>query len=93
MMVASTSTSIPSPPGITSRGLLYNPATGLFNVRLLQYEIFIRGWTSTDESARDCVCGRTSVYKAVGGLPVRNRIARAILEGLYKREPRPALLA
>jgi hypothetical protein len=92
MMVADISTSIPSLPGITSRGSLYDPATGRFNVRRLLCEIFIRGWTSTDEFSRDCACGRTSVFKAVSGQPVRNRIARAILEGLHRRAPRPELL-
>jgi hypothetical protein len=91
-MVAAITASIPSLPGNSNRGPLYDPTTGRFNVRRLQYEIFIRGWTSTDEFARDCACGRTSVYKGVDGQPVRNRIARAILEGLHRREPRPALL-
>jgi hypothetical protein len=81
----------PTPPSVP-QGPLYNPATGFFNIRRLQYEIFIRGWTSTDEFARDCDCGRTSVFKAVAGKAVRNRIARAILEALHKREPRPTLL-
>jgi hypothetical protein len=92
MMVASITTYIPSSPDSSNRGPLYDPTTGRFNARRLLYEIFIRGWTSTDEFSRDCTCGRTSVYKAVGGDSVRNRIARAILEGLHKREPRPTLL-
>lgn len=91
-MTATLPSARPPSSGDPPRGPLYDPTTGRFNVRLLQHEIFIRGWTSTDEFALDCACGRTSVYKAVAGLPVRNRIARAILEGLYKREPRPALL-
>ena len=92
MIVASITSSIPSLPGNSNRGSLYDPTTGRFNVRRLQSEIFVRGWTSTDEFARDCPCGRTSVYKAQNGQSVRNRIGRAILEGLHKREPRPTLL-
>jgi hypothetical protein len=70
---------------------LFDPATGRFNVGRLQGAIFVRGWTA-EEFALNVECGRSSVYKALAGQPVRNRTARAILEGLHRREPRPSLL-
>jgi hypothetical protein len=59
-------------------------------VRRLHYEISIRGWT-VEEFAPGLGCGRASVYQALAGKVVRNKTARAILEGLRRREPRPYL--
>lgn len=81
----------PPSSGDPPRGPLYNPATGRFDVRQLQREIFIRGWTVA-EFALTLDCGRTSVYTALAGTAVRNSTARAILEGLHRREPRSTLL-
>ena len=78
-------------PSTSLQRPLYDPATGRFNVPRLQSEIFVRGWT-VEEFVVGLECGRTSVYKVLAGKAVRNRIARAILEGLHRREPRPTLL-
>jgi hypothetical protein len=80
----------PTPPSVPQRPL-YDPLTGRFNVRRLQHEIFIRGWTN-EEFVLEVTCGRSSVYKVLRGEAVRNKTARAILEGLDRRAPRLHLL-
>jgi hypothetical protein len=76
----------PTPSSVAERPL-YDPMTGRFNVRRLQQEIFIRGWT-TEEFVLEVTCGRSSVFKALRGEPVRNKTGRAIIEGLDRRAPR-----
>jgi hypothetical protein len=51
---------------------LDDPMTERFNVRRLQHGIFIRGWT-TEEFALEVTWGRSSVFKALRGEPVRPR--------------------
>jgi hypothetical protein len=79
----------PSPVGLAPP--LWDPRTGRFDPIGLHSALVRREWTAKS-FAVDTGCGRSSVYKALGGQGVRDSTAIAILRGLAQRERRLSLL-
>lgn len=83
---------MPTPPTETSSARwqespIWDPRTGRFNAPRLQLALVLRGVTP-EEFAQEAGVSRTSVYKALQGLGVRNRTAMRILGGLAQLRPR-----
>jgi hypothetical protein len=67
---------------------LWDPRTGRFDGTRLRLALVSRGWTPED-FAENAKVSRSSVYKALQGVGVRDRTAIAIFAGLAQREPMP----
>jgi len=92
--MAMTATTTPKAPGasspVASPGIaatfLWNPATGRFYPVRLRRAMALRLWTA-DDLAREAGVSRTTVYKALAGAGVLDKIAYKIILAIQGCEP------